>query len=181
MDPRYLKAKDARISSLTKNYYISTSLLKISSIHQFILEIQQILESHDLKGHIHVSLSPSKNHWRSFKLSWICISMQNISLFHLFIVDIQPRVLRPLLPHPYFDHAQPNIFQSIFNYPEFVSTCKKSDYLIILTHFPNYQAKQFSENPIRHKKWSFPLKMSSANATKSAVSCGFGHIYLRNP
>ena len=31
------------------------------------------------------------------------------------------------------------------------------------------------------KKWSFPLRNSSVNVTKSAVSCGFGHIYWRNP
>ena len=84
--------------------------------------------------------------------------MQNISLFHLFIVDIQPRVLRPLLPHPYFDHAQPNIFQSIFNYPEFVSTCKKSDYLIILTHFPNYQAKKIFRKSYTAQKMKFSIK-----------------------
>ena len=28
-----------------------------------------------------------------------------------------------------------------------------------------------------HKKWSFPLTISSVNVTKSAVSCGFGQIY----
>ena len=32
-----------------------------------------------------------------------------------------------------------------------------------------------------HKKWHFPLRISSVNVTKSAVSCGFGHIYWRNP
>ena len=32
-----------------------------------------------------------------------------------------------------------------------------------------------------HKKWSFPLRISSVNVTKSAVSCGFGQIYWRNP
>ena len=32
-----------------------------------------------------------------------------------------------------------------------------------------------------HKKWSFPLTMSSVNVTKSAVSCGFGRIYWRSP
>ena len=32
-----------------------------------------------------------------------------------------------------------------------------------------------------HKKWSFPLRISSVNVTKSAASCGFGHIYWRNP
>ena len=32
-----------------------------------------------------------------------------------------------------------------------------------------------------HKKWKFPLRISSVNMTKSAVSCGFSHIYWRNP
>ena len=32
-----------------------------------------------------------------------------------------------------------------------------------------------------HKKWSFPLRISSLNVTKSAGNCGFGHIYWRNP
>ena len=29
---------------------------------------------------------------------------------------------------------------------------------------------------VLHKKRSFPLRISSVNVTKSAVSCGFGHI-----
>ena len=32
-----------------------------------------------------------------------------------------------------------------------------------------------------HKKRSFPLRISLVNLTKSAVSCGFRHIYYRNP
>ena len=32
-----------------------------------------------------------------------------------------------------------------------------------------------------HKNWSFSLKISSVNVTKSAVSCRFDHIYGRNP
>ena len=31
-----------------------------------------------------------------------------------------------------------------------------------------------------HCTWSFPLMISSVNVTKSAISCGFGHIYWRN-
>ena len=31
-----------------------------------------------------------------------------------------------------------------------------------------------------HKKWSFPLRISSANVTKSAGNCLFGHIYRKN-
>ena len=30
-----------------------------------------------------------------------------------------------------------------------------------------------------HKKWSFSLRISSINMTKSTVSCRFGHIYWR--
>ena len=32
-----------------------------------------------------------------------------------------------------------------------------------------------------HKKWSFPVRISSVNVTKSAGNCWFGHIYWRNP
>ena len=31
------------------------------------------------------------------------------------------------------------------------------------------------------QKWSFPLRISSVNVTKSTVYCGFDHIYWRNP
>ena len=31
-----------------------------------------------------------------------------------------------------------------------------------------------------HKKWSFPLRISSVNVTKSAGKCAFGNIYWRN-
>ena len=42
------------ISSLTKNYYITFSMQKISPIDQFIIEMKQILESQDLKDHSHI-------------------------------------------------------------------------------------------------------------------------------
>ena len=32
-----------------------------------------------------------------------------------------------------------------------------------------------------HEKWSFPSKISSANVTKFADTCGFGQFYWRNP
>ena len=32
-----------------------------------------------------------------------------------------------------------------------------------------------------HKKWSFPLRISSVNVTKSAGNSGFGHICWRDP
>ena len=30
-----------------------------------------------------------------------------------------------------------------------------------------------------HEKWSFPLRISSANETKTAGNCGFGHVYWK--
>ena len=35
---------------------------KISSYHQFILEIEQILESQDQKDHTHIGPQPPKNY-----------------------------------------------------------------------------------------------------------------------
>ena len=32
-----------------------------------------------------------------------------------------------------------------------------------------------------HKNWSFPLRLSSVNVTKSVANCGLGYIYWRNP
>ena len=32
-----------------------------------------------------------------------------------------------------------------------------------------------------HKKWSFPLRVSSVNGTKLVISSEFGYIYWRNP
>ena len=50
-------------------------------------------------------------------------------------------------------------------------------YIYILFHI--FVCRIFSHAVllILHKKSSFPLRLSSVNATKSAVSCGFGRIY----
>ena len=39
----------------------------------------------------------------------------------------------------------------------------------------------FATELLLHKKWSLPLRISSVNATKSAVSRGFCYIYQRKP
>ena len=48
-------------------------------------------------------------------------------------------------------------------------------YLIVLV-FPslsgNYEPYWIVESRTLHEKWSFPLRISSVNVTKSAVSCG---------
>ena len=39
------------MSGLTKNYYITSSMQNNNPIHKFILEVNQILESQNLKGY----------------------------------------------------------------------------------------------------------------------------------
>ena len=50
----HLKVKDIECDvGLTKNYCITVSLQKVSSIHKLILKIQPILGSHELNIHNH--------------------------------------------------------------------------------------------------------------------------------
>ena len=51
--PRHLKVKELNIS-LTRNYCVTISIQLISSIHIFILKIQKILESLELKDYFPV-------------------------------------------------------------------------------------------------------------------------------
>ena len=48
VEPRHLKVKEKDIS-LTKKYCITISIIKISSIHKFILKTKQILSQAHLK------------------------------------------------------------------------------------------------------------------------------------
>ena len=36
-------------------------------------------------------------------------------------------------------------------------------------------------NTVTTQEWGFSVKFFSVNVAKSTVSCGFGHIYWRNP
>ena len=120
----HLKAKNKKCNvGLIKNYCITVSMQKISSIHKLI---QQILGSHELNDHAHFWAGPPKNHWNNFLLSWICTTMQKISSFHQFIFEIQP-ILESC---DQTGHTHPKNFWSTFNLYEFVSTCKKSGYFI---------------------------------------------------
>ena len=52
-----------------------------------------------------------------------------------------------------------------------------------LLKFEIYKIKfKFCNGSLAHctKKWSFTLRISSVNVTKSAICWGFGHIYRRN-
>ena len=72
---------------------------------------------------------------------------------------------------------------------------EKKIHLVWYLHLPRMHFCKFRMNPkcckrkiivsldIRtlHKKWSFSLRILSVNMTKSADSCGFGHIYWKYP
>ena len=63
----HLKVEDIKNNAvLTKNYYITISIQKLSWIHNFILKTQQISGSHDLNDHTHFWPCPHKNHWIKF-------------------------------------------------------------------------------------------------------------------
>ena len=73
-----------------KNYCITVSMQKISSIHKLI---QQILGSHELNDHVHFLPSPPKHHWNFIFISLAISSgkfstekwwnfKKNPSLFH---------------------------------------------------------------------------------------------------
>ena len=51
VDPLHLKAK--RYHSNQKNYRLTISIQKLSSIHKIMFKIQGISGSHELKGHCH--------------------------------------------------------------------------------------------------------------------------------
>ena len=56
--------------------------------HQFILEIQPILESSDHTVHTHFWPRPCKKILITFWLIWICINMQKNRLFHWLVLEI---------------------------------------------------------------------------------------------
>ena len=63
---------------------------KIGWFHKLILEMPQILESHEIKDHGHFWQSLPKHYWSNHWLSWVYISMQKSSSFHQFILEISP-------------------------------------------------------------------------------------------
>ena len=55
-----------------------------------------------------------------------------------------------------------------------------SDNNYFYNDYNNNNPLDYKNHVTLNKKWSFPLRISSVNVTKSAGSCGFGHIYWRN-
>ena len=94
-------------------------------------KISSILGSRELNGHAHFWPCPLKNHWNSFYHSWHCTSMPKITSFHQFILEIQSTLDScDQASHTHLWPCTPSFFWSPLNLCEFVSTCKKSGYLI---------------------------------------------------
>ena len=126
VDPHHLKVKEQDIS-LTKNYCITINIKIISSIHIFIFKIQ-VLGSHEL-SYCHFWQGTLKNYGINLQHSYICTSMQEIRLFHLFSFEIQSVLeSQDQTGHTHFWSCPPNKFWSAFNRYEFALICKKSVY-----------------------------------------------------
>ena len=98
-----------------KNYCSTIRNKKISTIHKFTLKVQQILGSHELKGHGQFWPRQPKNHRINFWLSWICTSLQKKSLFHMFIFEIQPILeSHEQIGHIHFWQCPPQKFLTSF-------------------------------------------------------------------
>ena len=102
----HLKVKDIEYNvGLTKSYWITVSMQKISSIHKLI---QQILGSHELNGHIQKSLKlvlvflnlhqHAKNQFIPSTHSWDTVNF---------------RVLWPGWPHPFSTTSHPKYFDQL--------------------------------------------------------------------
>ena len=126
------KVKDIEHNvGLTKNYCMTVSMQKISSIHKLLLKIHWILGSRKLNGHAHFWPHPTKNQRNNFQFSWICTSMQKISSFHLFIFEMQSllRVWWLDLPHPFL--TTQNFFDQLFIYKNLYQHTKNQANLLI--------------------------------------------------
>ena len=53
-------------------------------------------------------------------------------------------------------------------------------FIVVMLSLNKFLTIYFNKQTL-HKIWSFPLKISSVNVSKSAIYCGFDHIYWRNP
>ena len=57
---------------------------------------------------------------------------KQVYFINFFVRNSQFQISATTVVTPIYEHSHPNVFQSTFNFSEFVSTCKKSDFFIIL-------------------------------------------------
>ena len=118
--------------------------------------------------------------WRHLQI-WSPELSCSIKTFDYGIVFFSEMVVRVYNPHGVkkFQIAQ---FQLVWNNcfaPWFTLISKGWNLLIRLYGMITNSQLLFALT--LHKKWSFPLRISSVNVTKSAGDCGLGYIYWTHP
>ena len=77
------------------------------------------------------------------------------------------------------------MYQYINTFVTQYSIIKLKENKLVIFEFNNMHVALFCSGAmlcnLTAQNWSFSLRISSVNVTKSAVFCGFGHIYWRNP
>ena len=140
----HIKVKDIEYNvGLRKYFCITVSMRKISSIHELTLQIQQILDSHELNWPfssweskicciclISFWPSPPKNHWNNFT-EFALSCKKSVHSIYSFLKYSQ--LLDPMtrLATTIFDDAHRKNFWSTFSLSEFASTCKNEAILLI--------------------------------------------------
>ena len=106
---QHLKVKDIEYDiGITKNYCMTVSMQKISSIHKLILKIQQILGPHELNDHAKPQITEITFSFPQFGRA--CKKSVHPIYLSLRCSQFQSPVTR--LAIPTFDHAHPNIWKS---------------------------------------------------------------------
>ena len=105
----------------------------VSSFHQFILEMQQILEPPDLKATSIFDQHNAKVINLTLKFpEFLSTNQKSAYSIDSFLRNIQFQCLETRIATTIFDPIHGNIFQSAFNFYESASICKKSGFFIIL-------------------------------------------------
>ena len=126
----------------------------------------------------YIKKSPPIAFWKKFSenLSLPCIILKNGQIYfkNLAVFTLQVFKVSLVIFQHHTWKGQGLIRKT------FISECTLTN---MRTIHPVTSLKQNSSWAIslHTKKISFPLSISSVSETKSRVSCGFGHIYWRNP
>ena len=96
-------------------------------------------------------------------------------IFNLYFCGVYFCIVFNVLLASYADKINSCNFCLLFIFPIWVSWKLCTLWSIVSIFF------QLNFAISLHKKFTFPLRISSVNMTKSAGNCRFGYIYWRNP
>ena len=119
------------ISSLTKNYFITITVQKISSFNSsnHFWDTTDFRVPYPKRQSPLLIMSTKKLLFPTKKLAF---SGMQKTQFILHIRSWDTANFKVSRKHTTFDYAHQNIFKSTFNFHDFVWTCKKSDYFVML-------------------------------------------------